>query len=179
MSPFPAASKMKGTSVKDLKTGLSARTMICPLILAILLPVISRAQDAKTEKSAIERAIRGSIGWAKEKDFRLLYSVIAHDSDYVEVDPGNRVVRGFNEFRKGEYFWGSADFKAIRYDIRDLQIRLSNSGDVAWFYCVLDDINEWKGRPSSWVNTRWTGVLEKRGDHWVIVQMHFSFACDK
>jgi len=26
------------------------------------------------------------------------------------------------------------------------------------------------------MNTRWTGVLEKRKEKWVIVQMHFSFA---
>jgi hypothetical protein len=47
---------------------------------------------------------------------------------------------------------------------------------VAWFYCILDDVNEWKGQPASWMNTRWTGVLEKRKEKWVIVQMHFSFA---
>jgi len=47
---------------------------------------------------------------------------------------------------------------------------------VAWWYCMLDDINEWDGQPASWENTRWTGVLEKREGKWVIVQMHFSFA---
>ncbi len=28
-------------------------------------------------------------------------------------------------------------------------------------------------------DARWTGVLEKRGGKWVIVQMHFSLASDK
>jgi hypothetical protein len=28
------------------------------------------------------------------------------------------------------------------------------------------------------LNTRWTGVLEKREGKWLIVQMHFSFASD-
>ncbi len=142
------------------------------------LPVISVSQNATTEKKAVETAIHASIGWAKQKDFRLLYSVIAHDSGYVEVDPGKTVIKGFNEFRKGESVWGSPDFKAVRYEIRDLTITLSNSGDVAWFFCVLDDINEWQGRPANWLNTRWTGVLEKRGARWVIVQMHFSFASE-
>lgn len=41
---------------------------------------------------------------------------------------------------------------------------------------MLDDINEWKGQPANWENTRWTGVLEKRDNNWIIVQMHFSFA---
>jgi hypothetical protein len=41
---------------------------------------------------------------------------------------------------------------------------------------VLDDVNEWRGQPANWMNTRWTGALEKRDGKWVIVQMHFSFA---
>jgi hypothetical protein len=80
-------------------------------------PSINRA----TETALIEKSIHNSIGWAKTKDFKLLYSVFANDS-------------------------------------------------------VLDDINEYKGNPASWVNVRWTGVLEKRAGNWVIVQMHFSKA---
>jgi len=94
----------------------------------------------------------------------------------LEVHPGNRVVRGISEFRKSENFWMNPDFKAIRYEVRDLNIQVSRSGTVAWWYCILDDINEWKGQPANWENTRWTGVTEKRDGNWVIVQQHFSFA---
>jgi ketosteroid isomerase-like protein len=149
------------------------------IVLPVFLGSLSRAQGIETEKAKIEAAIHASIGWAKNKDFKLLYSVIANDSDYVEVDPGKRVVRGFDEFRKAEKFWGDSNFKAVRYEIRDLRITVSQGGDAAWFYGVLDDVNEWKGQPANWLNTRWTGVLEKRGDRWVIVQMHFSFAAEK
>lgn len=78
--------------------------------------------------------------------------------------------------KKNEKFWMNPDFKAIGYEIKDLKINISKSGDVAWWYCMLNDINEWKEKPASWENTRWTGVLEKRDNKWVIVQMHFSFA---
>ena len=134
------------------------------------------AVDTERETYAVERAIRSAIGWAQTKDFPLLYRTITNDPDYLEVDPNPGTIRGFAEFKKNETFWDSPDFKAIRYDIRDLKITLSKSGDVSWFYCLLDDVNEWKGRPASWLNTRWTGVLEKRSGSWVIVQMHFSFA---
>ncbi len=132
--------------------------------------------DTAREVKAVEQAIRSCIGWVQTKDFPLLYRTIANDPDYLEVDPTPGIIRGFAEFKKNEAVWGSPNFKAIRYDIRDLNINLSRSGDVAWFYCVLDDVNEWKGRPASWLNTRWTGVLEKRNGAWVVVQMHFSFA---
>lgn len=139
-----------------------------------LTPTVEINKSA--EIALIEKSIHGAIGWAKDKDFELLYGIIANDSNYLEVGPGVRITRGFNEFKKAETFWGSPDFKAISYEIRDLKISVSQSGTVAWYYCVLDDVNEWKGQPASWMNTRWTGVLEKREGKWVIVQMHFSFA---
>ena len=132
----------------------------------------------ETEKAVIEQAIRNSIGWAKNKDLQLLYSVIANDSSYLEVHPNNRVVRGIAEFKKAEDFWMHPDFQAVRFDTRDMTINISQSGTVAWWYCILDDMNMWKGQPANWENTRWTGVLEKRDGKWVIVQMHFSFASE-
>jgi hypothetical protein len=152
------------------------------VILAIV--VLISCQDKETGNKAyikgelpvIEKSIKNAIGWAKNKDFDLLYSVIANDSNYLEVDPKPPIIRGFEEFKKNEVFWGDPNFKAILYEIRDLKISVSESGTVAWFYCILDDINEWKGQPASWMNTRWTGVLEMRKGKWVIVQMHFSFA---
>ncbi len=128
------------------------------------------------ERWPIAQALREGIGWAKNKDFRLLYDVIADDADFLEVHPDGEAIKGIGEFRKAESFWGSPDFKAVRFEIRDLRITLSKKGDTSWFYCLLDDINEWKGQPANWENTRWTGVLEKRNGRWVVVQQHFSFA---
>ena len=75
--------------------------------------------------------------------------------------------------------WMSPKFKATHFDVRELRINLSRSGDVAWFSAILDDCGEWEGEPDCWQDTRWTGVLEKREGDWLIVQMHFSFASDK
>lgn len=137
---------------------------------------LNKQIDRSVEMALVEKAIHNSIGWAKDKDFQLLYKTIANDSNYIEVDPNPGLIKGIDEFKKNEAFWSSSDFKAISYEIYDLVINLSNSRDVAWFYCRLDDINEWKGKPANWENTRWTGVLEKREGRWQIVQMHFSFA---
>ncbi len=132
--------------------------------------------DIEKEKLLVEKAINASIGWAKDKNLALLYNVITNDSSFLEVHPGDRIIKGFKEFRRAEEFWMSPDFRAVRYEIRDLNITISASGDAAWWFCILDDINEYKGEPASWENTRWTGVLEKREGRWVIVQQHFSFA---
>lgn len=134
--------------------------------------------NIQQKKQLVEKVIHGSIGWAKNKDINLLYSIIANDTSFLEVHPDEKVVRGIEEFKKAEKFWMSPEFKAVRYEIKDLTINFSKSGDVAWFFCMLDDINEWKGQPANWENTRWTGVLEKRNGKWIIVQQHFSFASE-
>jgi ketosteroid isomerase-like protein len=134
--------------------------------------------DIQSETKLVENAINNVFGWAVKKDFNLFFQTIANDSNFISVTPYKRVKFGFNEVRKDSAFWGSPYFKAIRHEVRELKIQFSRSGDVAWFYCVLDDINEWKGQPANWENTRWTGVLEKRNGRWVIVQQHFSFASE-
>lgn len=152
-------------------------SLTLPLILLFYCKNENRVkEDVEKERILISKAIHASIGWAKNKDLNLLYSVISNDSDFLEIHPGPRVVKGFEEFRKAEDFWMNPDFKAVRYEIRDLHINISKSCDVAWWFCMLDDINEWRGKPANWENTRWTGVLEKRNGKWIIVQQHFSFA---
>jgi hypothetical protein len=164
----------------SLKLLKSLKQICLNSICILLISCSNRVSTIHTEKeadlTAIKASIHGAIGWAKNKDFSLLYGIIANDSNYLEVDPEPGIIKGFTEFKKNESYWGSTNFKAISYEIRDLTINLSRSGDVAWYYCILDDINEWKGKSAEWRNARWTGVLEKRKGRWVIVQMHFSFA---
>jgi len=154
------------------------KRFIMILTVAFALSSCSRIPDYSSEKPEIEKTIRSCIGWAGKKDLALLHSVIVNDSSYLEVSPDNRIVKGFNEFRKAEKSWMSPDFQAVRYEIRDLRIDISGSGTVAWWYCVLDDINTWRGEPASWLNTRWTGVAEKRKGKWIVLQQHFSFAAE-
>lgn len=135
--------------------------------------------DIARERMLIEKTIRSSIGWAADKNLALLYNVIVNDTSFLEVHPGDKIIRGFREFRKSEEFWMSNDFKAVKYEIWDLKISISHSGDAAWWFCMLNDMNTWKGEPANWENTRWTGVMEKRDGRWQIVQQHFSFAADR
>lgn len=60
--------------------------------------------DIDVEKELVEKAIHNSIGWAKSKNINLLYSVIANDTNYIEVDPNDRIVKGFQDFKKAEIF---------------------------------------------------------------------------
>ena len=133
------------------------------------------------EKAAIEKVIKSNIGWAATKDTALLYSTVAHDDNLFWFSPTDRgTVQGFEAFKNmTEGFFMLDDFQAVSYEVRELVIGVSPSGDAAWWHCRLDDYNTWKGQPANWEDARWTGVLEKRDGNWVIVQMHFSFPTDK
>jgi hypothetical protein len=154
------------------------RCFIILIILFISLDVL-RAQFAEStpspinDRKAVEQAIHNVFGWAVNKDFALFFQTIADDSNFISVTPYNRVKFGSGDVRKDSTFWGSPYFRAISHQVRDLKIQFSQSGDVAWFYCLVDDFNEWKGEPANWENVRWTGVLEKRAGE--VVQQHFSW----
>lgn len=140
----------------------------------------SAAADRERDKALIAKVIDDSIGWFRNKDFDLLFSINADDPQFFMYQPASTgTIRGIEEFRKYSAVWRDPAVKYARHEIRDLRINLSRSGDVAWFSAVLDDCAEREGRVGCWKDCRWTGVLEQREEKWVIVQMHFSFAADK
>jgi ketosteroid isomerase-like protein len=136
--------------------------------------------ESDVEKLAIAKAIDDSIGWFKDKDFDLLFSLFVDDPDLFMFQPGSTgTILGIEAFKEHSAIWRDPDTKHLRHEGRDLRIHLSRSGDVAWFSAILEDCGEYKGQAGCWKDTRWTGVLERRDGRWLVMQMHFSFAADK
>ncbi|HUV30409.1 MAG TPA: nuclear transport factor 2 family protein [Acidobacteriota bacterium] len=142
---------------------------------------MNQKPSVEDEKAQIGEVISNSIGWAANKDKELSFSCFAEDEELFYFSPrDDGTIHGRKAFvALTEGFFMLDDFKAVRFEIRDLQVNLSRSGDVAWYHARLDDFNEWKGQPANWEDVRWTGVLEKRDGRWVIVQMHFSSPTDR
>ena len=140
----------------------------------------NRIQSREADQDEIKKVINDSIGWALTKDIERLFSIMAQDEDFFIFHPDSKsTISGFAAFKEmGEQVWMNEAFKATDFAIRDLRIKISESGTAAWYSCHLDDHAEWNGKPGGWDNARWTGVLEKRNGKWIIVQMHFSFAKD-
>ena len=151
--------------------------VFAPWLLVCASCQVNSEVDVSAEKAVIEEVIKNSIGWATTKDTDLLYSCFAQDEDLFWFTPESAgTTHGFESFEQTvENLFLNDAFKAVRFEVRELRIRLSQSGEVAWYSCYLDDENEWNGQPASWLNARWTGVLEKRQERWVIMQMHFSY----
>jgi len=133
------------------------------------------------ELAEVEKTIRASIEWAvKGKDTTMSYgSVVNNDELFFFQTDSKSTITSFEQFRDlTERFFMRDDFKAIRVDIKDLRIHMSPTLKTAWWACILDDYNEFQGKPANWENVRWSGVLEKVEGKWKIFQMHFSKAED-
>ena len=156
--------------------------MLAGLVLVLAVSCNTTKIDPMAEKTAVEKVIYKSIGWALDKDIQGLYQVMAQDENLLIINPDSASGghHGFGPFKAfAEQVFMDPRFQAKSMEIRDLQITLSQSGTVAWFFCTLDDIAEWDGQPSCWYNIRWSGVVEKRDGHWVHTQQHFSFPTDR
>lgn len=162
---------------------MKRKRLVLTLMLILFMGSFAMSQefDCAAEKAAVEKVIHANIEWPfPEKDYDRLYSTIARDSSLFIFHPDSKsTIAGYEAFEQlvKDLFMNPA-LKPTGSDIRDMRITLSRSGDVAWYSCILDDYGEWQGKPYAWMNTRWTGVLEKRDGKWLIMQMHFSFASD-
>lgn len=133
-----------------------------------------------SDKEEIKRIINDSFGWALTKDRALFESIFTNADDFFTFYPDSKsTVVGWNQFTKYLDRWMDPRNKALGYEIKDLRVVLSNSGDVAWFSAVVDDDGEFDGKPWGAKDIRWTGILERRGGKWVIVQQHMSEPNDK
>lgn len=129
---------------------------------------------------AVKQVLLDSIGWAMNKDVDRLFQIFANDDDlqlwWVSSSGGARGIEDLK--RTAETVWMTPDFKATRFEFRDVRIRFSKDGAVAWFSCTFDDCGIWKGDEYCMESIRKTGVMEKRDGQWTIVQSHASWPID-
>ena len=146
----------------------------------VLLNLLESGQKDANDEVVIRKIIHDSFGWALTKDRALFESIFAKDDDFFTFYPDSKsTVVGWSQFQKYLDKWMDPRNKAKGFDIRDLRLVVSRTGQVAWFSAVVDDEGEWDGKPWGSKDIRWTGVLEKRTGKWVIVQQHMSSATDK
>lgn len=143
--------------------------------------IIKSGFNPEIERQMVDKVVHNAICWAMTKDTTILFNTFVPDSTLFIFSPDSAsTLTDFKELRElADNVWMTDHFKALECNIRDLRIRFSKNGDVAWYSCYLDDISEMDGQRSGWVNVRWTGVLEKREGRWLIMQMHFSYPLER
>lgn len=162
---------------------MTTKIAVCVMVGLLSMVGTTAATDAELakERASIEQTIRDSIEWPfPAKNVERLRSSVAKDSSFFIFHPDSAsTIVGFAAFDAMiENVFMQPDLKPLKTDIKELRINLAESGSVAWFSCLLDDIGEFRGQRWEWLDCRWTGVLEKRSGKWVLVQMHFSLPQD-
>jgi len=128
--------------------------------------------DAKTEAAVKAVLQKVADGYAK-RDMDLVRAAFAADPDVVSYGTGADEKRiGLKQIEtQVERDWAQSESTAIRYG----WVSVSAAGAVAWV--ATDASFEVKGGgQQATLPVRATFVLEKRGEDWLIVQGHFSFA---
>ena len=147
-----------------------------PLVLSIAAAMIIvattfAAADSKTDREIKDFLARYQAAYSK-KDVDAIMKMIAPEAGVVffEADEKGRYV-GQDQIRaayegslkevrsvKGEYKWTS----------------VGSRDDVGWFATeVIFDVDT--GEDKFRQMGRWSGVLEKKGGKWLLIQSHFSF----
>ncbi len=158
---------------------------VCFLLLVFLIstPLAADQQEPveHPDYETVKAVIEDSIGWAIDKDLDRLLQIFANDDDLLIWWVGsNGGADGIDELKHtAKTVWMKDNFKATTFEFRDLRIRFSKDGTMAWFSCHLDDCGIWNEEEFCVADVRNTGVLEKRGDQWTIVQSHASWPVDK
>ncbi|MFC2134426.1 nuclear transport factor 2 family protein [Bacteroidota bacterium] len=150
------------------------------ILLSLMVVSTGCEKEARDYETEIKKVIDDSFGWALTKDRNLFEGLFAKDESFFTYYPDSKnTVEGWSNFEKFLDNWMDPRSKTFAYEIRDLKLNISCNGDVAWFSAVVDDNGEWDDQPWSAEDIRWTGVLEKRNGHWLVVQQHMSEASDK
>ena len=153
---------------------------IITLLLFSSMIFASEIDKTSSDYIAIKKAIEDSIGWAIEKDFDYMFSLMANDENLFQFWlTSNSQVVGITAFKKYAEVWKDPDFRGTHFEYKDLRINISHSGDVAWYSAYVDDCGVYKGKEFCDKDILETGVLEKRDGKWVHVLMHGSYPVDK
>lgn len=145
--------------------------LVLVLLVALPLQGLVMAADPAVEKE-VKGVLDAYAAAFEKKDVNAIMALISPDSAAVFIDSDAALpfsgldkikeiyTRDFSQMESGTLTYNATS--------------IGSKGDVAWFATgvnatvVID-------KEKSTVPAQWSGVLEKRGGKWLIVQSHFSF----
>ena len=142
--------------------------------LATLSANAGHHESEKHAKSNLKSAVDQLMGAFEKESVEMFDDVMAQDSDMVSfgTDASERWV-GFDEVRDS-FAKQVGAFEVESIDTKEQVIKASKSGEVAWFSQVVNWHISIGGNSQTIPGIRVTGVLEKRGTDWKIVQFRTS-----
>ena len=132
------------------------------------------AEELVQARAEVETVIDRFGRMWEDEDMVTFSQIIANDADLVVIgtDAAEQIV-GYTEYeqiRRRQF----SSFENVEFDVRNRVVKLGADARSAWFSEEFDLLMLAQGDPVSLEGLRLTGGLEKRGDTWVIVQLHTS-----
>jgi ketosteroid isomerase-like protein len=144
------------------------------IFAGLLLTACTIDTDTETEVQSAKTAVDDFWRAIGTQDLDLLSRVVAQDEELIVfgTDAAERWV-GSTAFLSAEEQIMQA-FDVLSLDRREETLQVHSRGGVAWFSTVFDIAITVDGEVAGLKGLRTTGVVEKRNDDWVIVQLHTS-----
>jgi hypothetical protein len=130
--------------------------------------------DINKEKEKVALVLEKYVIANEKQEIDLIHDVWAQDTDIVVFGTNsNEKIIGWEEISKAvQRQFNSFDETYI--SVRDQIIEINETGNTAWFSEIINYNYVYNGEPVQFEGLRFTGVLEKRGEDWFIVQSHMS-----
>lgn len=143
-------------------------------MLVLVLSVCAPQPDLDKEEAAVQAVLDRFVQAFETKDINLFTEIFSHDPEMVNF--------GTDE---DEYWIGWEPWKASfqkQFDayeksdmnLRDVRIKVHGTGQAAWFSALMDVQIISQGQTFAYTGMRVTGVLEKKGESWILAQRHVS-----
>jgi ketosteroid isomerase-like protein len=150
--------------------------ILCSALVIIFLLSGCSEQEKNTEAEMpkVKEVVDSFTKTLETEDMVLFEKTFAQDEDMVSfgTDAAERWV-GYATLKEAVQNQFDS-FENTKMTVRDQVIEIHGSGEVAWFSEIADWDVTAMGEEVKIKNSRITGVLEKRGNDWVIVQFHAS-----
>jgi SnoaL-like protein len=130
--------------------------------------------DCKNDKEAIENLLENYILANENQDFELIEEIWGTEDDIIlyGTDSDERLM-GWKNIKAAikEQFGYITD---TYISASNQFIKLNCTGNTAWFAETLNYNYMYQGEANSYEGLRFTGVVEKIDEKWVLVQAHLS-----
>jgi len=130
--------------------------------------------DLESERTEVMKVVDNFEKAHEDRDLNLLLSCFSDKPDIIILGTDENELWvdkvSMGERQKVAY----ETFDKITLSVRDKIIKISRTGEQAWFYMKVNWYVESGGNQFTFDGIRTTGVLEKENDKWIIVLLHTS-----
>ena len=134
--------------------------------------------DIAEERARVENVLDQYVIANENQDFSIIERIWAEEEGIAMIGTdSDELLTGWEQI-KSAIQHQFLEFEDTYISVNDQKIRISESGEIAWFYETLNYNFIHNGKAMSFEGIRFTGVLKKTDGNWELVQGHLSIPAE-